>query len=203
MIAPRRPPRTTFASTIETSIIPFPMVLATAVPTVKSAAKLKVAAQSTAVNGFRTRVPTMVAMEFAESWKPLMKSKMNAMITIAMTYAITRRAASRVLEGDALHHLSDAHAAIRRPLERVVHLLPLQYVERIGMTCEQVTHRGVVNRVGLFLQLLDVGRLHADGFRLTNRLHACLDVLRGLDEHLCKLPGRLLHDVDVEHLEPT
>jgi hypothetical protein len=39
-----------------------------------------------------------VAMEFAESWKPLMKSKTNAITTIATTYAITRRAASRVLQ---------------------------------------------------------------------------------------------------------
>ena len=31
-----------------------------------------------------TRVPTIVAIEFAESWKPLMKSKKNAMMTIAM-----------------------------------------------------------------------------------------------------------------------
>jgi len=28
----------------------------------------------------------MVAMEFAESWKPLLKSKMNAITMIAMTY---------------------------------------------------------------------------------------------------------------------
>jgi len=98
MIAPSNPPRMTFASTNEMSIIPLPIVLATAVPTVKSAAKLNVAAQSTAVNGFRTRVPTIVAIEFAESWKPLMKSNTNAMTTIAMTYAITRGAASRVLQ---------------------------------------------------------------------------------------------------------
>src|SRR3982751_1447258 len=98
MIAPSSAPRMTFASTNETSIIPLPIVLATAVPTVKSAAKLNVAAQSTAVKGLSTRVPTIVAMEFAESWKPLMKSKMNAMKTIATTYAITRRDASRVLQ---------------------------------------------------------------------------------------------------------
>jgi hypothetical protein len=47
--------------------------------------KLKNAAQTTAANGLRTRVPTTVAMEFAESWKPLMKSKMKATRTIAST----------------------------------------------------------------------------------------------------------------------
>ncbi len=59
-------------------IIPLPMALATAVPKTNSAMKLKNAAHITAATGLSTRVPTTVAMEFAESWKPLMKSKMNA-----------------------------------------------------------------------------------------------------------------------------
>src|SRR5690348_14923215 len=193
MIAPSRPPRTTFASTIETSIIPFPMVLATAVPTVKSAAKLKVAAQSTAVNGFRTRVPTIVAIEFAESWNPLMKSKMNAMMMIATTYAITRRDSSRVLERDALQHLRDTHAAVGGSFERIVHLLPFQHFERLGLAGEKVADRGVVDRVGLLLQALDLHCLLAHQLRLANRLHADLDVLGGGDEYLRKLPRGLLH----------
>ena len=56
-----------------------------------SAAKLKMAAQMTAASGLRTRVPTIVAMEFAESWKPLLKSKMNATAMIATTYKTTVR----------------------------------------------------------------------------------------------------------------
>ena len=66
-IAPIKPPRITFGSTIFTSIMPLPTVFATAVPTVKAAAKLKNAAHTTAWSGLRTRVPTIVAMEFAES----------------------------------------------------------------------------------------------------------------------------------------
>ena len=53
-------------------IIPDPMVLATAVPKVKAATKLKNAAQMTALPGESTRVETTVAIEFAASWKPLM-----------------------------------------------------------------------------------------------------------------------------------
>src|SRR5262245_28435793 len=146
-IAPSSPPRMTFASTKETSIIPLPIVLATAVPTVKRAAKLNVAAQRTAVKGFNTRVPTIVAMEFAESWKPLMKSKTNAMRTIETTYGITRSDASRVLERDALKHLRDTHAAVCRALERVVHLLPLHHVQRIRMPGEELAHGRVIDRV--------------------------------------------------------
>ena len=49
------------------SIIPPPTALATASDPVNAAAKLKIAAHTTAASGLSTRVPTMVAMEFAES----------------------------------------------------------------------------------------------------------------------------------------
>src|SRR5688572_31154792 len=103
-IAPNRPPRMTLGSTIETSIIPLPMVFATAVPPKNAAMKLKNAAHATACSGVSTRVATTVAIEFAESWKPLMKSNMNATATIARTYQIT----SGVLEGDALQGVDDS-----------------------------------------------------------------------------------------------
>ena len=64
--------------TTERSIIPLPIVFATAVPITKAATKLKNAAHSTAFLGERTRVETTVAMEFAASWKPLRKSKVRA-----------------------------------------------------------------------------------------------------------------------------
>ena len=44
-----------------------------------NAIKLKKAAQSTANLGLSTPVVTMVAMELAASWKPLIKSKTKAM----------------------------------------------------------------------------------------------------------------------------
>ena len=49
------------------STSPAPTVLATAVPNVKAAMKLKKAAQMTALPGVRTRVETTVAIEFAAS----------------------------------------------------------------------------------------------------------------------------------------
>ena len=52
--------------------IPLPTVLATAVPNVNAAMKLKKAAHMTALPGERTRVETTVAMELAASWNPLM-----------------------------------------------------------------------------------------------------------------------------------
>ena len=55
-----------------------------------AATKLKNAAQSTAYFGERTRVETTVAMELAESWKPLMKSKASAMKTRMATVVSMR-----------------------------------------------------------------------------------------------------------------
>ncbi len=78
----------TLGVTIETSIIPS-IVFATAVPTVNAATKLKNAAHTTAVSGLRTRVPTIVAIELAESWKPLMKSNTKAIPMIARMYSTT------------------------------------------------------------------------------------------------------------------
>ena len=67
IIAPSSPPKITENVTILMSIMPEPTVLATAVPKVKAATKLKNAAQMTALPGDRTRVETTVAIEFAAS----------------------------------------------------------------------------------------------------------------------------------------
>ena len=52
--------------------MPAPTVCATAVPNEERRAKLKNAAQTTALPGDSTRVETTVAIELAASWKPLM-----------------------------------------------------------------------------------------------------------------------------------
>ena len=72
-------------STMLTSMNPVATALATAPLEKNSAEKLKTAAHTTAAKGLSTRVPTMVAIEFAESWKPLLKSNRNAMTMIATT----------------------------------------------------------------------------------------------------------------------
>lgn len=67
IIAPIRPAR--IISTVENSglIIPFPTVVAIAVPNKNGPTKFANAAIVTAWRGFRTRVPTTVAIAFAES----------------------------------------------------------------------------------------------------------------------------------------
>ncbi len=80
-----RPPSTTSELTTVMSIRPEPIVLATAVPNRKAATKLKKAAQNTATRGESTRVETTVAIEFAESCIPLMKSKTRATAMMSRT----------------------------------------------------------------------------------------------------------------------
>src|SRR2546430_12381941 len=80
-IAPSSPARMTLASTTESTTNPLHIVFATAVPNRKTARKLNAAAQITAAEGESTRVETTVAMEFAASWDPSMKSKRGATTT--------------------------------------------------------------------------------------------------------------------------
>src|SRR5512133_349998 len=96
VIAPISPAKITAKVTTSILTRPDPMVLATAVPNVKAATKLKKAAQTTALPGVSTRVDTTVAMEFAASWKPLMKSKDRATRSRRRT---ARRFVSMVSEG--------------------------------------------------------------------------------------------------------
>ena len=90
-IAPISPARITHSSTTFVSTTPLPTVLATPTPKPKAATKLKKAAHTTAWSGVRTRVETTVAMEFAASWKPLMKSKTSATKTMKTTVVSTAR----------------------------------------------------------------------------------------------------------------
>ena len=66
-IAPIRPAKITSTVAISGLIIPFPTVVAIAVPNTNGPTKLAAVAMLTAYNGLRTLVPTTVAMALAES----------------------------------------------------------------------------------------------------------------------------------------
>ncbi len=88
-IAHKSPQNTTVGVTILTSIIHFPIVFATAVHTINTATKLKNAAHITAYFGARTRVETIVAIEFALSCIPFVKSKAKATAIIKTIYGFS------------------------------------------------------------------------------------------------------------------
>ena len=82
VIAPTRPARTTSRVITSGSTIPVAMVAATLKET-NAPAKLRIAALMTASRGDSARVETLVAIEFAVSWNPFVKSKKRAVATTA------------------------------------------------------------------------------------------------------------------------
>src|SRR3954454_14709013 len=76
-IAPISPASTTRRVIPVGSTIPFATVAATFSDT-NAPAKLSAAAKMTAILGDSARVDTLVAIAFAESWKPFVKSKKSA-----------------------------------------------------------------------------------------------------------------------------
>src|SRR6185295_20312824 len=163
-MAPRRPASTTSRDTMDRSIMPDPMVLATCVPRTKAATKLKKAAQSTATWGVSTRVETTVAMELAASWKPFRKSKVSAtrmmktmkavsFVIVGSPLALWLRAGSGVLDHDVAEDVGVVLAAIAGLFEAVVDLLPLQDLDGVAaIGLEEVGDHRAVEGVSLVLE---------------------------------------------------
>ena len=78
VIAPISAAKITAGVMIAGSMIPLPIVVATARPKKRKEMKLKKAAQATAIGGLSTRVETTVAIELAASWRPFRKSNSRA-----------------------------------------------------------------------------------------------------------------------------
>src|SRR5450830_718459 len=135
------------------------IVLATRVSRENAATKLKKAAHATAFFGVRTRVPTTVAMEFAASWKPLMKSKASATNTTKRTKLIGEARGSGGLQDDLLENVRDVLAAVRGLFENLVDLFPFHERDRILFRLEEVSDGNAVQAVGFVLEAVD---LHDD-----------------------------------------
>jgi hypothetical protein len=88
VIAPTSPARMIFSVMTSWSTMPFAIVAATANET-KAPRKFRTAALRTANRGERARVETDVAIEFAVSWKPFVKSKKSATATTAKSVRST------------------------------------------------------------------------------------------------------------------
>ncbi|EAU62856.1 hypothetical protein STIAU_8438 [Stigmatella aurantiaca DW4/3-1] len=167
------------ARNISKSMMPLPTVLATCTPPPKAAMKLKNAAQATARFGDSTRVDTTVAMEFAASWKPLMKSKTSATATMKMT---AESSISGMLQDHAFDDVGDAVALVRGRLDQVVDFLPLDDRQRVHAALEEPAHARAQRLVRLGLQPLDVLAPREDLVRLLDepqRRHHLLDLLGG------------------------
>src|SRR5215217_5980899 len=158
-MAPTSPAKTTASLTTSESTV-LPTVLATPVWNTKKAAKLKKAAQRTAIRGVSTRVETTVAIELAASWKPLVKSKTSASAMMAMTLSRTR---SGMLDDDGLHRVGHVLEVVEGLLELLDDVLPHQQVAGrvLGLEVVQVGPGPPVQPVALVLQLVDVDQVGA------------------------------------------
>src|SRR6266542_2987499 len=216
-IAPMSAAKTTRRTTVvpsalrwAKSTIPVPIVAATlsSAPHRTGAAetKLKKAAHATAQSGVSTRVETTVAIEFAASWKPLMKSKARATAMSRTTVAMSMGGGSGVLEDDALDDVRDVLSPIGRILDEVDDLLPLHHGERVVPSLEELRHRTARERVRLVLEDVHLLARVEDPVRVVlhvpQPLHRDLHLLDLRDEHGAQLAGLGEDRVDVVEPEP-
>ena len=88
-----------------------------------------------------TWVETTVAIEFAASWKPFMKSNASASntrnISVSETAPMSIRSwPSRVFEYDAFDRIRDVLALVGGRLERLVHRFQLDELARVLLVAE-------------------------------------------------------------------
>src|SRR5690349_24345396 len=151
------------------STMPVPIVFATCNPKTANAMKLKNAAQMTAVLGFSTRVDTTVAIEFAASCSPFMKSNSSATAISAMTAnepsepISIRPGRSDVLGGDGLHDVCDVVALVDDALDQLVDFLAIDVADRVQRAAAELGANPGEPRVERIVgAVLDVADLFAD-----------------------------------------
>src|SRR4051794_39064275 len=152
VIAPINAARITYAVACLGSMMPLAMALATAVPKTKAATKLKNAAQITASFGDSTRVDTTVAMLFAASWKPLMKSNTSAITIVINTISIEALTSSLpahangyfpwsgsgALQQNGFQHVGRVFSFVRGRFEHFVEFLQLDEIDGIFFFLEEL-----------------------------------------------------------------
>src|SRR4029079_6651018 len=126
-IAPMSPAKTTVVVIAAGSTMPLATVAAT-FSEMNAPAKFRMADIATAVRGDIARVDTDVAIAFAVSWKPLVKSKARAVATtITRTTSSpmpVRFPPSAVLDHDALERVRDMLAGVDGLFEALEDVLP-------------------------------------------------------------------------------
>src|SRR5690349_6013371 len=210
LMAPMSAPKINRLSTNAGSMMPLPTVLATLRWNTAKASTLKNAAQNTACQGLSTPVETTVAIEFAASWKPFMKSNASASSTSSTSVvekwlkSIWKRPTpSGVFEHDAFDDVGHVLALVGRGLERLVHGLQLDDLAHVAFMAKQLRDRTAHHLVGVGLEPVDFLADLEDGGRVGHRGHEAhrrLHTLRAAQQQLGELYrfGRDLLDV-VQH----
>src|ERR687888_86657 len=163
------------------SMRPLATFFATAVVT-KAPARLATAAISTAARGVTARVPTEVAIAFAVSWKPFVKSKPSA-----TTMTTTRRTSfnsSAVLYDDRFEDVGRVLAGVDSLLERLVDVLPADDRDRVVAGAEELGHGLAVQPVALVLEGAELHQLPARVLEAVEARDRLLELGCGSKDHV-------------------
>src|SRR4051812_16471181 len=196
-------PKMSRLSTNAGSMMPLPTVEATVRWKTAHASTLKNAAHRTACQGLRTPVDTTVAIEFAASWNPFMKSNASASSTSRTSVRETCPGSMRsgVFEDDAFDDVRYVLALVGRRLERLVYRLHLDDLAHVALFAEQSRDRAAHDLVGLGLEPVDLLADLEDHRRLGHRGEEAdrrLNALGTAQHELGKLRGFGRDFLDVE-----
>src|SRR5512134_4066906 len=179
--------------------MPLPMVVATWVE-ISAPTKLRPAAIMIALRTESARVEMQVAMAFAVSWNPLMKSNNRA-----ATITIPRRSsgASGILQRHAFQDVRRVLAPVGGGLEGLVDLLPLEDRHRVLLVLEQERDGVPADPVCLVLEGAHLDAMLVDAVPLPrgevgDPLVELLDALEDEEPELLGV-GSGLRDLEEEH----
>src|ERR671931_2454973 len=180
-IAPKSAASTVCCVARFASMRPLATFFATAVVT-KAPARFATAAISTATRGVTARVPTEVAIAFAVSWKPFVKSNPRA-TTMTMTRSASFNG-STVLHDDGLEDVGRVLARVDGLLERLVDVLPADDRDRVVGGAEELGHGLAVQPVALVLELAELRQLPARVLEAVETRDRLLELGRGPKDHV-------------------
>src|SRR4051795_13533537 len=193
-MAPTRPANTTVVVIAPASTIPEPTVAAT-FSEMKAPAKFSTADSATAKRGDMARVETEVAIAFAVSWKPFVKSNASAVtttITRMTSLPLGMVAPLRVLDDDALERVRHVLAGVDGLFEALEDVLPPDHDHRVDAVVEQRRDGVAARAVAVVLEAVDLHREVRQVLEAAQPRHRLLDLARRLQQDV-RHPLRLLH----------
>src|SRR4051794_2616833 len=189
-IAPMRPANTVWSVTESALTMPVAIVAATAsernAPTKFSEADIR-----TAIRGDIARVETEVAIAFAVSWKPLVKSKAIAVRTTIQS-TTSECTGLPVLDDDALESVRGRLRGVDRVLQPLEDVLPADDHHGVDPAFEEGRDGLAEDAVALVLEPVDLHGVVVDVAQGTQPRDRVADRPRGLRQD-GRHPLRLLH----------
>src|SRR4051812_13920192 len=192
-IAPIRPAKTTVVVIEPDSTMPLATVAATS-SEMKAPTKFRTADSATAKRGDMARVDTEVAIAFAVSWKPFVKSNASAVMT-----TMTRMRSpdiSGVLDDDALESVGDVFAGVDGVLEPLEDVLPADHDHRVDAAVEERGDRVARDAIALVLEPVDLDGVVAQVLEVAQPRHRLGDLAAGLQQDVRQALGLLHRGLD-------